>query len=129
MDIYDSRAELRLDERRLSQDLGVSRTPIREAMTRLEQEGFVRSIPRRGVFVVRKTKQEMLEMIQVWAALESMAARLITLNASDEEIAKLRALFVDFREGHEPSAHIDEYSGRQHPFHQAIIEPEPLTSC
>ena len=58
MDIYDSRAELRLDERRLSQDLGVSRTPIREAMNRLEQEGFVRSIPRRGVFVVRKTKQE-----------------------------------------------------------------------
>ena len=121
MDIYGSRAELRLDERRLSQDLGVSRTPIREAMNRLEQEGFVRSVPRRGVFVVRKTKKELLQMIQVWAALESMAARLITQNATDAEIAKLRELFVDFRKGHEPSAHIDEYSDANIRFHQAIV--------
>ena len=119
MDIYDSRAELRLDERRLAQDLGVSRTPIREALNRLE--GFVRSVPRRGVFVVRKTKQELLQMIQVWAALESMAARLITLNASKAEIAKLREMFVVFRDGHEPSAHIDEYSDVNIRFHQAIV--------
>ena len=48
MDIYGHAGELRLDERRLSQDLGVSRTPIREAVTLLEQEGFVRTRPRRG---------------------------------------------------------------------------------
>ena len=48
IDIYDHADEVRLDERRLSQDLGVSRTPIREAMTLLEQEGFVRTRPRRG---------------------------------------------------------------------------------
>ena len=119
MDIYGSRAELRLDERRLSQDLGVSRTPIREAMNRLEQEGFVRSVPRRGIYVVRKTKHEVIELITVWAALESMAARLITQNATDAEIAKLRELFVDFRKGHEPSAHIDEYSDANIRFHQA----------
>ena len=121
MNIYDSREELRLDERRLSQDLGVSRTPIREAMNRLEQEGFVRSIPRRGVFVVRKTKKEIVDMIHVWAALESMAARLITLQASDAEIATLRELFVDFREGDEARAHIDEYSEANVRFHQAIV--------
>jgi len=121
MNIYDSREELRLDERRLSQDLGVSRTPIREALNRLEQEGFVRSVPRRGVFVVRKTKKEIIDMIRVWAALESMAARLITLHATDEEIARLRELFVDFRDGHEPNAHIDEYSEANIRFHQAIV--------
>jgi DNA-binding GntR family transcriptional regulator len=70
MDIYGDAAPLRLDERQLSQDLGVSRTPIREAMNRLEQEGLIRSVPRRGMFVVRKTKAEILEMITVWAALE-----------------------------------------------------------
>src|SRR3546814_5061800 len=43
MDIYGHRDEIRLDERQLSQVLGVSRTPIREAMSLLEQEGFVRS--------------------------------------------------------------------------------------
>ena len=47
-------------------------------MAQLEREGFVRSVPRRGVYVVRKTKQEVIELITAWAALESMAARLIT---------------------------------------------------
>src|SRR5580698_7432492 len=83
IDIYGSADEVRLDERRLSEGLGVSRTPIREAMTLLEQEGFVRTLPRRGIYVVRKTKREIVEMITVWAALESMAARLVALNAAD----------------------------------------------
>ncbi len=122
MDIYGDAAPLRLDERQLSQDLGVSRTPIREAMNRLEQEGLIRSVPRRGMFVVRKTKAEILEMITVWAALESMAARLITLHASDDEIASLRRLFVEFQgPGHAPSLHIDEYSEANIRFHQAIV--------
>ena len=47
-DIYARREEIRLDERQLSKALGVSRTPIREAMTLLEQEGFLRTLPRRG---------------------------------------------------------------------------------
>ena len=109
VNIYAHPHEIRLDERQLSQDLGVSRTPIREAMTLLEQEGFVRTLPRRGVFVVRKTMKEMLEIIHVWAALESMAARLITLNASDAEIATLRSLFEEFQ-GERPDGHMDEYS-------------------
>ena len=90
MDIYRSRDDIRLDERKLAQDFGISRTPVREAMAQLEREGFVRSVPRRGIYVVRKTKREVIEMITAWAALESMAARLITQSASDEEIAGLR---------------------------------------
>src|SRR5260370_18705929 len=69
IDIYDHPDEVRLDERRLSQDLGVSRTPIREAMTLLEQEGFVRTPPRPGIYVVNKTKRESVEIIPVLAAL------------------------------------------------------------
>ena len=121
VNIYAHQHEIRLDERQLSQDLGVSRTPIREAMTLLEQEGFVRTLPRRGVFVVRKTMKEMLEIIQVWAALESMAARLITLNASDAEIASLRKLFEDFHNEAPDGTHMDEYSDANLAFHQAII--------
>ena len=52
-DIYAGEDEPRLDERRLSEDLGVSRTPVREALARLEQEGLVRTVPRRGVFIAR----------------------------------------------------------------------------
>jgi DNA-binding GntR family transcriptional regulator len=120
LDVYRSRTDIRLDERRLAQDFGISRTPVREAMAQLEREGFVRSVPRRGVYVVRKTKAEVIEMITAWAALESMAARLITVRAADEEIATLRAMFATFENG-ELRAHLDEYSEVNIEFHQTII--------
>jgi DNA-binding GntR family transcriptional regulator len=120
LDIYDKPGQVRLDERQLAQDLGISRTPVREAMAQLEREGFVRSIPRRGIYVVRKTKQEVIELITAWAALESMAARLITMNASDQEIATLRRMFVTFENG-QLHAKLDEYSEVNIEFHQAII--------
>src|SRR5450432_1798797 len=119
-DIYAHRDEIRLDERQLGEALGVSRTPIREAMALLEQEGFLRTVPRRGVFIIRKTKKQILEMIEMWAALESMAARLATLNASDEDIGKLRHMFDAFR-SETPAEHIQEYSDANIAFHQAII--------
>ena len=118
--IYAEAEELRLDERQLSEDLGVSRTPIREALARLEQEGFVRTVPRRGVYVVRKSKTEILEMITVWAALESMAARLITECATDQEISSLRRMFATF-EDDRVQARIDEYSDTNVRFHQALL--------
>ena len=120
MDIYDHGREIRLDERRLSEGLGVSRTPIREAMTLLEQEGFVRTRPRRGIFVVRKTKREIVEMITVMAALESMAARLAAEHAIDADIAELRRLMDDFQSGND-GARLDDYSDANIAFHQAII--------
>jgi DNA-binding GntR family transcriptional regulator len=120
MDIYGDRSAVRLDERQLSEDLGVSRTPIREAMSLLEQEGFVRTEPRRGIFVVRKTKAEIIDMIYAWAALESMAARLATQRASGEAIASLRMLFASF-ERNNPREHMNEYSEANIAFHQAII--------
>ena len=120
MDIYGHPHEIRLDERQLSQNLGVSRTPIREALTLLEQEGFVRSAPRRGIFVVRKSKHEIIEMILVWAALESMAARLAAERGPDEELAGLRHVFDEFQT-EKPEEHPDEYSQANIRFHQTLI--------
>jgi DNA-binding GntR family transcriptional regulator len=119
-DIYDPNQELRLDERQLTTALGVSRTPIREALSLLEQEGFIRTIPRRGIYIIRKSKREMIEMIQMWAALESMAARLATLHATDAEIATLRHLFDEFQNS-PPSEHLGEYSDANIAFHTAVI--------
>ena len=119
-DIYSHSGEVRLDERQLALSLGVSRTPIREAMTLLEQEGLLRTEPRRGIFIVRKTKRQIVEMIEMWAAIESMAARLATLHASDADIAGLRKMFDEFRNS-TPAEHIDEYSDANIAFHQAII--------
>ena len=119
-DIYSERRALRLDERQLTQALGVSRTPVREALSILEQEGFVRTVPRRGIFIVRKSKREIIEMIQVWAALEAMSARLATLHAPDAQISQLRHLFDEF-ENSPPAEHIGEYSDANIAFHQMII--------
>ena len=120
MNIYADDAELRLDERRLSEQLSISRTPVREALARLEQEKLVQIVPRRGVYIVRKTKVEILEMLTVWAALESISARLITLNATDDVIASLRSLLTSYSEG-QVDDHIDEYSENNINFHQAIL--------
>lgn len=125
MNIYDPGAELRLDERQLSARFGVSRTPLREALAQLDNEGLVRVVPRRGIYIVRKTKAEILEMITVWAALESMAARLATKEAADEEIAALHGL-VDVFSSDEVSAKMGEYSDANIRFHQAIIA---LSKC
>jgi DNA-binding GntR family transcriptional regulator len=121
MDIYSSKDLIRLDERALGEQLGVSRTPVREAISRLEQEGIVQNIARRGAFLVRKNKQEVLDIVDVWAALESMAARLATSRASDEEIAQLRKNFTSY-DGEEARTHIDEYSDTNIEFHQTIID-------
>ena len=120
LNVYEQPGEVRLDERQLASDLGISRTPVREAMAQLEREGFVRSVPRRGIYVVRKSKQEVIEMITAWAALESMAARLITEHASDDEIVSLRKMFATFEDG-ALRAHLDEYSEANIEFHQSII--------
>src|ERR1700716_1285976 len=120
MDVYRSRDDIRLDERRLALDFGISRTPVREAMAQLEREGFVRAVPRRGIYVVGKTRREVIEMITAWAALESMAARLITENASAEEIAALRSMFTKFENGR-LHAKLDEYSEVNIEFHPTII--------
>ena len=120
MNIYAEEAELRLDERDLSQRFGVSRTPLREALAQLDQEGLVRIVARRGIFIVRKTKAEILDMITVWAALESMAARLATQHASDLEILRLHA-HVDKFSQDEVARKMGEYSDANIKFHQAII--------
>jgi DNA-binding GntR family transcriptional regulator len=119
MNIYGHPLEIRLDERRLSQDLGMSRTPIREALSVLEQDGFVRQVPRRGIVVVRKSKREVVEMITVWAAIESTAARLAAPRITPAELAELHAL-VDVFEG-DPSEQLSEYSRANMDFHKAII--------
>lgn len=125
MDIYRPDADLRLDERQLAERLGISRTPIREALARLAQEGLVEIAPRKGVFVCRKTREEILEMVVTWAALESMAARLACENATDAQINALRRFAIKHSSDVE-RADIEEYSDANITFHQTILD---LSGC
>ena len=123
MNIYDESTDTRLDERKMAEQLGISRTPVREALARLEQDGFVEILPRKGVFVRRKTLEEVLDMIIVWAALESMAARLLTESATDDDLQSLKGLIAV--NGKSPTD-CDEYSEANIRFHQRIIH---LSQC
>lgn len=125
LDIYDQATNLRMDERTLADQLGISRTPIREAIMRLEQEGFVEIQARKGVFIKRKTLPEILEMITVWAALESMAARLACAVATDEEISILRKIGTTYTKD-KAKANISEYSEANIDFHLYILG---LSNC
>jgi len=80
--------------------LGISRTPVREALILLEHEGFVRTVPRHGVVVARKSRTQIADMVLVWSALEGMAARLAatlaeeTVTTNSEGIYEASALPV-----------------------------------
>ena len=125
MDIYDHPHEIRLDERRLSDGLGVSRTPIREAMTLLEQEGFVRTRPRRGIFVVRKieARDRRDDHGHGGARKHGGAARRRARDrCGNRRFAPADGRFRGWR--HQEMAggeQLDEYSDANIAFHQAII--------
>ncbi len=121
MNIYNEDADLRLDERSLAEQLGISRTPLREALTRLEQEGFIEIRARKGVFVVRKTLDEILEMIVAWAALESMAARLAAERADEAGVKALRKHAARHSQS-SADADLSEYSEANIQFHQMILD-------
>ena len=125
IDIYAMDEELRLDERQLASQLGVSRTPIREVLARLAQDGLVEILPRKGVFIHRKSMSDILDMVITWAALESMAARLATKVASDDDFILLRRFALN-NTASSSEMQISEYSDANIKFHQTILE---LSGC
>lgn len=92
---------MRLVEDRLANDLGVSRSPVREALRVLEVEGYVDMIPRKGVVVATLSMDEAAEIFEVRIALESLAARLAARKATDVAAAGLRAVIADAERAHD----------------------------
>lgn len=81
----------RLDEVRLAEQFGVSRTPLREALQRLALSGMVEMIPRRGAFVQQPGPVELMEMFEVMAELEAACGRLAAMRITDTALKDLRA--------------------------------------
>ncbi|MGW1674762.1 GntR family transcriptional regulator [Streptomyces sp. NPDC002324] len=88
----------RLVERELIEEIGVSRTTIREALRELAAEGLVKTIPQKGAVVVVPSLQEALELYELRAALEALAVRRFTEVASDDQVAELRGAFEQLAE-------------------------------
>jgi DNA-binding GntR family transcriptional regulator len=120
LNIYLKESDFHLDERQLSEKLGVSRTPIREAIAKLESEGIVITVPRRGVFVHRKSKKELIDIVTVWAGLEGYAAHLIIKNSKKEEIESLNK-YCQYTKKNVLSD-LDNYSNDNIKFHEQIMK-------
>jgi DNA-binding GntR family transcriptional regulator len=81
-----------IDELRLAQELGISRTPLREALKVLAAEGLVTMKVRRGAYVTEVSAQDMRDVYHLLALLESDAAAVVALTATDAQLAELQAL-------------------------------------
>lgn len=87
----------RLMEIRLAQKLGVSRTPIREAIRKLELEGLVVMTPRKGAEVASITKEDLTDVLEVRRVLEGLAVDLACANMTDEILSELEMNLVRFK--------------------------------
>ncbi|MHB1406021.1 MAG: GntR family transcriptional regulator [Desulfitobacteriaceae bacterium] len=90
----------RLMEIQLAEEMGVSRTPVREAIRKLELEGFVVMIPRKGAYVAGVSHKDVADVFEIRAALEGLAAGLAAERITDDEIEQMERVLL-YKEGEE----------------------------
>ena len=105
----------RLMELQLASKLGVSRTPIREAIRMLEQEGLAVTTPRKGAEVAKMTLKDMEDVLEIRDALDELAVRIACQKISDEQLKQLE----DMKELFEKSTYVivDKCYAKQCPYH------------
>lgn len=111
----------RLNVEQITKELGVSRTPVWEAVSRLEQEDLVENIPNRGVFMAILTPQQALELYAVRELLEGMAARLAATNIDEKTLSTMTACLEKQKHVIE-KPDLLEYSKLDFQFHAAVYE-------
>lgn len=113
--------EMRIHEGELGKALGVSRTPLREALKVLASEGLIELVPGRGAIVKKLTPKDVAEMLDVLTALETLAARLACRNASAAQIERLRTVHEDMM-GYYRAGNRLEYYWRNQAIHTGLAE-------
>jgi len=109
-----------IDEPALCEQMGISRTPLREALKVLTAEGLLRHEPRRGCFVNQITERDLDEIFPVIALLEGRCAFEAARNATDADLAALDVLHERLNR-HAQARRITEYYETNHAIHEAII--------
>ncbi len=109
----------RIHEGLLGQALGVSRTPLREALKFLASEGLIELVPGRGALVAQLTPRDVRNMLEVLGSLEALAGRLACQRASDAEIAEVRRLHDEMMALYAAGDRLDYYK-RNQAIHTAI---------
>lgn len=85
----------RLMEIQLADELGVSRTPVREALRKLELEGFIVMVPRKGAYVSDLSMKDVADVFEIRAALEGLAGALAAERITEEELETMERLLVE----------------------------------
>lgn len=111
----------RLMEVQLAEQLGVSRTPVREAIRKLELEGFVIMLPRKGAYVADMSVKDIIDVLEVRGALEGLAANLAAERMGEKEIEELKKASEALNEAME-NEDLDEILKRDVEFHQRIFD-------
>jgi len=109
----------RLAEEHLAKEAGVSRTPVREALHKLELEGLIKPLETRGFIVSRDSKEEVEELFEIRAILEGHALRIISQKISDQEVEKLSG-FIEKAEEALRKRRIDEVFKWNTKFHDTL---------
>jgi DNA-binding GntR family transcriptional regulator len=112
----------KINEEELAKSLGVSRTPIRETLLRLEHEGIVKIIPRRGAFVVSQSKEKLIGLLQVREVLEGLVARLATENMEDELFDRLKLCLEKVSSTDNDNNRLLKYTPADVEFHALLLE-------
>ncbi len=106
-------------EAKLAEELGVSRTPVREALKQLELDGLIENIPNRGVMVKGITKQDIQDIYTIRMAIEGIAAKWAIERMDDEDIEKLKEIF-ELMEFYTFKNDVDKVAELNTAFHEAI---------
>ncbi len=112
----------KINEEEIARTLQVSRTPIRETLVRLEHEGIVKIIPRRGAFVVSQSKEEVIEILQVREALEGLVARQATKNMDEKTLSRLRDCLQRISDSQHDKDRLLKYTPADMEFHSLLLE-------
>lgn len=110
----------RLMEIQLAEEMGVSRTPVREAIRKLELEGFVVMVPRKGAYVAGVSVKDIVDVFEVRAALEALAAGLAAERATPEELEEMERASLQIYEASD--GQIDNIVERDTDFHNLIYK-------
>ncbi len=111
----------RLTEKNLSDRIGVSRTPIREALRKLELEGFVEILPRKGAVVSKISEKDVENVLEIREALEYLAVQLACIHMTDADIAQLKNAKDNFEDAYE-TIDSDLLAQKDEAFHKIILE-------
>ena len=111
----------RLMEVQLAEQLGVSRTPVREAIRKLELEGLVVMLPRKGAYVANMSLKDVIDVLEVRASLEGLSASLAAERISDIDLKRLKKIAEEFKES-TINADIETLLKKDVEFHECIFK-------